>query len=186
LLKVLLKKIPILNVIYELCGENLVIFGPVVALLGAMYLALDQSQVLKALSLVMGGLVITLIGINKQLNKRGRGMTLFSNDEPKTPFEELKDVIVMLGKAIALRNALRDGVGIDDIDEAFAFVKSVPEAITGAREIDFETLTDEQHLELRELVVELWDIPDNEKLDEALPYLVNGLTYLGKGISVLV
>jgi hypothetical protein len=110
-------------------------------------------------------------------------MSIFSR-KSKEPFEELKDVFKMIGKGLALRNTLLNGFQItEDLDEAYAFIASLPEAIIGAKLIKFEYLTDEQQAELRQLVKDEWKVPDSVKIEGALPKLVGGLLLLGQGFD---
>ena len=185
LLRQLLKKVPILNVLYTLTGGNFVLFGPILALLGSFYLALEREKTLLCLTLIFSGLLITLIGINQQLNKRGQQMFKLFHREAKSPFEELKDVFRAIGKGFDLRNALLDKFQLGDIDEIIAFVSALPEAIVGAKNIDPETLTEEQKAELVQIVVDEWKVPDSEKVSEALPFLIDGVLSLSQGIDMI-
>lgn len=105
--------------------------------------------------------------------------------EPKSSFEELKDVFIALGKGFSLREAMKNGFQLEDLDEIIAFVSAMPEAIVGAKSIKFAELTDEQKAELRQIVVDEWEVPDNERVDAAIPFIVDGILNFAQGVDLL-
>ena len=99
--------------------------------------------------------------------------------------EELKDVLESGAKLTILIKALKDGVGLDDLDEAIAFATTLPDLVSGIKDVpmEIEDLDDSERVEINKMLDDL-GIAEGDK-NEAFKHFVQAGLHAGQGVLLL-